>query len=399
MATIDSTGATIKTLNEYLTDIRYAYRAIDAAWNLEPESPDGMATEIWAELFANLDEAVVAAKNAVDPRTAVGEQLDAIGALFLLERQSATFSTATVNLSGTAGTDIPAGTEFRNSETDTLWASDTAVTLDVNGDATVNVTCTTSGPESAGIGDIDEIATPVAGLSSVTNPDAATLGQEEESDVDFRIRRRESVGAPGNNQVESIFAAVANVSGVNRTRIYENFNSTVDSNDLNPHSLAIFAEGGDVSDIGNAIILRKNPGTNLNRANSNIPNEVTETVTTPEGNSADITFFRPELTTIFVEVSITGPYDAAAIKQAIIDYANGKLLGKGTGFDRTGFGVGDNVPVGKLFTPVNNVLGDDAFAESITIGTSSGSLSSATITIPFNGLAVFEESAIDVVTA
>ena len=398
MATIDETGASVKTLNEYLDDIRDAYLAIDSAWNINPESPDGNAIEIWSELLANLDEAVVSAYQSIDPRVAVGQQLDRIAALNLLERQEATFSTATVQLTGTSGTVVPQGTEFRNVDTETLWASDTDVTLDVNGIGEANVTCTTPGEESAAIGDISEIATPVAGLSSVNNDEAAALGQDRETDLAFRIRRQESVGRPGNNQVESMFASIANISGVNRARIYENFEPSTDANGLNQHSLAIFAEGGAVEDISEAIAIRKNPGTNLNRNNASIANEVTELTTTPSGNPITVTFFRPELTTIFVRVEVEGDFNAQNIKDAIIAYANGQLLGEGAGFDRTGFGIGDNVPVSKIYTPVNRTLGEDSFANSVTIGTDAGDLGTATISIPFNGLAVFEDSAIEVVS-
>ena len=399
MATIDQSGATIKTLNSYLEDVRAAYLAIDAAWNISPESPDGNSIEIWSELLANLDEAVVAAYQAIDPRVAVGQQLDRIAALNRLTRQAGTFSTATVQLTGTAGTVVPAGTEFRNSETGTLWASDTDVTLDGSGDGEVNVTCTTAGPEPAAIGSIDTIATPVGGLSSVDNADAASLGTDEETDTAFRIRRNESVGRPGNNQVESMFASVADVSGVNRARIYENFTGITDSNGLNPHSLAVIVDGGDVEDIAQAMAIRKNPGTNLNRDNGSIDNEVTESTITPEGTQIAMTFFRPLLTTIHVRVEVVGTFDADDVKDAIVSYSKGELLDDVTGFDRTGFDIGDDVPVGKLFTPVNRTLATGAFAESITIGTSAGSLGSSTITIPFNGLAVFDVGSIEVVAA
>lgn len=398
MATIDNTGASVKTLQQYKQDIEAAYLAIDAAWNIEPESLDGQAIGIWSELFANLDEAVIAAYQSIDPRVAVAQQLDRIAALNLLTRQEGTFSTATVDLTGTAGTVVPAGTEFRNSETDTLWASDASVTL-TGGTGTVNVTCTTSGPEPAGVGQINEIGDAVAGLSSVTNPDAAALGDAKESDLLFRLRRAESVGKPGNNQVDSMFAEVANVTGVNRVKIYENFEAVTDANDLNPHSLAIIVDGGSNADIASAIAAKKNPGCNLNAGNASIENEQTEATTTPAGNPLTATFFRPDLTTIYVEVTIDGPFVEADIKEAIIQYASGELLGEGTGFDRTGFGIGDSVPSGKLYTPVNRVLGDTAFADSILIGTSPGPTTGATVPIPFNGLAVFSEAEITVVSA
>lgn len=398
MATIDSTGATVKTLNEYLSDIRDAYRAIDAAWNLEPESPDGMATEIWAELLANLSEAIIRAYNAVDPATAVGQQLDNLARISAVTRQVATFSTATVTFSGTDGTQIPAGTEVRNEETDTLWATDTTVSIS-GGTATVNVTANEPGPVVAGIGDLSVIATPIAGISSVNNDDAAALGDDEESDAELRRRRDRSVSLPGSNQVDSIVGFVANVENVNNVRVYENFTGSTDSNGLNPHSIAAFVNGGTDEDVASAIARKKNPGTNLNADNS-LPNKIQVDTETEQGSDITITFFRPELVTAFVSVEAEGDISndtAEEIKQAIVDYSVGELFGNGSqSFDRVGFGIGEKVNAGKLYTPVNRVIGQSGAATLIELGTDSGNVTLQSIDPGFNGLVVFDAANITV---
>lgn len=398
MATIDSTGATVKTLNEYLSDIRDAYRAIDSAWNLEPESPDGMATEIWAELLANLSEAIIRAYNAVDPATAVGQQLDNLARISAVTRQEATFSTATVTFSGTDGTQIPAGTEVRNEETDTLWATDTTVSIS-GSTATVNVTAQEPGPVVAGIGDLSVIATPIAGISSVTNGDAAALGDAVESDAELRQRRDRSVSLPGSNQVDSIVGFVANVENVNNVRVYENFTGSTDSNGLNPHSIAAFVNGGTDENVAGAIARKKNPGTNLNADNS-FPNKIQVDTETEQGSDITITFFRPELVTAFVSVEAEGDISndtAEDIKQAILDYSVGELFGNGSqGFDRVGFGIGEKVNAGKLYTPVNRVIGQSGAATLIELGTDSGNVTLQSIDPGFNGLVVFDAANITV---
>lgn len=67
MAEITKDGVTGTTLQEYKDEITEKYLAIDSGWNLSPETPDGMAIAIWAELFANLDEDVINAYHATDP--------------------------------------------------------------------------------------------------------------------------------------------------------------------------------------------------------------------------------------------------------------------------------------------------------------------------------------------
>lgn len=397
MATIDEAGAAIKTLLEYKEEVDAAYLAIDPGWNINPESPDGQAIAVWVELLANLDENVLAAYRSVDPQTAIGQQLDRIARISGLDRQIATFSTATVEFSGVNGTVIPQGTEVRNSDTDTIWTTDQAATIS-SGTATVQVTCEESGPEPAGVGDLSVIATPVAGISGVTNPNAASLGDARESDAVFRTRRRNSVAAPGSNQVVAVFGAVANVENVLHTRVYENYTGSTDGNGLDPHSMAVFVNGGDGQDIGDAIATRKNPGAGLNAGN--FANEVTVSALTETENPLDVSFFRPVLITAGVSITVSGAISTEqveAIKQAIVDYASADLFNSGpVGFDQTGFGIGEIVPVGKIYTPVNSVVGNSGYVVSIFIGEAGSTLDGNPIDPGFNGLVVFDTGEISV---
>src|SRR5690554_3153565 len=103
MAQITTTGVTGTTLLEYQELVQEQYLEIDANWNITPESPDGQQIGIWSEQLALLDEQVQYAYMSRDPATAVGQALDDIATYAGLERQDATFSTATVILSGING--------------------------------------------------------------------------------------------------------------------------------------------------------------------------------------------------------------------------------------------------------------------------------------------------------
>lgn len=400
MAVIDSTGARVKTLNEYLDDIRAKYLAIDSAWNINTESPDGNAIEIWSELMANLDEAIIAAYQATDPQTAIDSQLDRIGEFSGITRQTATASTATVTFTGTDGTTIPQGTEVRNAETDTIWTTDTAVTI-ASTTVTASVTCQDLGPETAAIGDLSVIATPVAGLSSVTNTQAASLGREKETNAAFRARRARSVSAPGTNQVDSIVGRVADVEGVKHVRVYENVTATADANGLDPHSMAIFVDGGAVEDVAGAIARKKSPGVGFNATNT-YPNKVQVSTETEQLSPLDVTFYRPELSTIYVFVTVEGNISSATvdmIKEFIVEYSNGELFGDGSiGFDRVGFGIGQTLNAGKLFTPVNKAVSDSGAAQSIEISTDPNLINQQSVDPGFNGLVVLNKDNITVVT-
>lgn len=396
MAEITIDGVTGTTLLEYQELMQEQYAAIDPEWNITPESPDGQAIDIWSETLALLDEQVQYAYMSRDPATATGQALNDIAQYANITRQDATFSTAEVVITGVDGTVIPAGNRVRHAETGTAWALDSEV--EIAGPTTANVTATEAGALTASIGTLTEIADPVAGWASVNNEQAAAQGSDEESDNDFRLRRNQSVSLPGANQVDNIFSAVANVDGVTQARVYENSTSSTDANGLSDHSIAIFVQGGDVDEVRSAIAMKKNPGCGMNRENG-IPGEESASTTTPLGNPLDITFFHPELVTIYVAVTIdTGALSESTkdeIKQAIVDYSLEGFTGQGDGFTRRGYQIGERVSAGRLYTPVNNIVADQGFVESIFVG-ASASPASSSVAIDFNQLAVFDIANIEV---
>lgn len=397
MAEITETGVTGKTLVQYRDEITGEYYNVDPAWNVLPESPDGQVIAIWSEAIANLDEQVQYAYMSRDPSTAIGQALEDIADYAGIRRLDATPSTATVTVSGTNGTIIPAGKRVRQWITGTLWALDSEVTI--AGPTDVNVTAVEAGALSAPQGTLTEIADPVAGWQSVTNSDAAALGRNVESDTQLRQRRDLSVALPSQNQVDSIFAAVSNVDGVTQARVYENPEGTTDSRGLLRNSVAVFVQGGEVEDIQSEIVKRKNPGSGMNK-DAGFPNAVTQDVETELGNIVPTTFFRPVLVTVYVEITINTTRmpetDKDRIADAVEEYASEGYTGSGAGFTQRGFRIGETVASGRLYTPVNRIVGDRGFVESIYVGETDPP-GAQTVSIEFNDLGVFDAENITVV--
>ncbi|QHQ16237.1 phage baseplate protein [Pectobacterium parmentieri] len=398
MTEITKDGVSGRTLNSYLAVTRQRYLDVDDGWNINPESPDGLVIAAWCETLANLDEAVISAYHSADPNSAIGQQLDRIAAFAGIKRRDSTFSTVTVTFTGTPLVEIPAGTLVRNRITGTLWATDSTVETSSGGTATANVTCTTAGSQAGNSNNLSIIATPIGGITAVTNANPASLGRDEESDNAFRVRRNESVAFPGNNQLDNIYAALVNLEGMKQVRIYENTESAPDENGVEGHSLAIVIDGGEAADIVATIAKRKNPGCGLNRYNNSIPNKISTDTVTPGGNPFNATFFRPEFIPIFVRVSISSDqrFDDDEIKRSIVAYSN---IGfeQTTGFAKTGFRIGEDVGAGRLYTPVNYIVAGSGFAQSIGVGMSSTSAVNAQVDIAFNQLGIFSAENIEVV--
>lgn len=398
MAKISKDGVTITTLQEYKNLLVEKYLGIDSDWNISPESPDGMAIAVWSEILANLDESVVSAYHSVDPNSAMGQQLDRIALFAGIFRQAATYSTSIVKFYGSPLITIPVGTLVRHRVSSTIWRTDSSVITDSMGYTSVSVTCQTAGAQNANAGTLTIIASAGLALTSVTNDAAASLGRDEESNNAFRIRRNISVSLPGNNQIDNIHSAIGNIEGVKQTKIYENNNSETDSNGVYSHSMAIFIDGGEISNIVNSIATRKNPGCGLNQYNT-FPNKISIDTFTPNRQPINITFFRPEYITIYVKIDVVSnslvDSNKTSIKEKIVNYT---IYGfeETTGFAKKGFEIGEDIASGRLFTPANFYVAGDDYVKSITIGTSKNDITRNVISMKFNQLGVFDAENIEV---
>ncbi|WPH64012.1 baseplate protein J-like protein [Vibrio phage vB_VpP_1] len=411
MAKITSNGFVGKTLIQYKTEIEAEYLSIDANWNIRPESIDGSVISINSEMFANLDDEIGLAYSACDPDTASGQSLVNLAAISGVPRKLGTYSTAVVSLAGVAGTVVNAGSKIRNKSTGTIWTTDSQVVIPSD----VGVTCDERGSKTAGIGELSIIATPVGGWQSVTNSSSAILGKDDETIPDLRVRRNLSVGKPGSNQIDNLYGEIASIDGITHLKIDENYSDTTDPNGLKPRSVIVIASGGDDEEIAKAIAIKKNPGCGLNRGNSTFKNEIVVNTTTPVeeytasngriieigGSPFEAVFFRPLTKPIFVSVSVkktSAISDAeliSKIKSHIVEYWNATLFSgeSVSGFDKTGFEIGQDVPAGRIFTPCQKAISEDGYTLSVTVG-ESASPTGSIVSIGYQELATISETEI-----
>lgn len=411
MAEITSNGFVGKTLIQYKTEIEAEYLSIDSQWNIRPESIDGSAIAISSEMLANLDDEIGLAYSACDPDTASGQSLVNLAYISGAPRKLGTYSTAPVSLTGVAGTTVNAGSKIRNKTTGTLWSTQSQVTIPSD----VIVKCDDRGAQTAGIGELSVIATPVGGWQGATNSIAADLGRDDESIAELRVRRNNSVSKPGSNQIDNMYGEIASLDGITHLKIDENFEDSTNSNGLNPHSEIIIVSGGDNNDIADAIARKKNPGCNLNKGNGAFSGQVVVDTTTPledytasngkviqiGGSPFQAVFFRSSNVSVYVSVSVkkTNNIDNGTlterIKKYIIEYWNATLFSGESvnGFDKTGFEIGQDVPAGRLYTPCQKAIAEDGYTLDIKVGKSSSPTGSV-VNIGYQELATIAESQI-----
>jgi hypothetical protein len=180
---------------------------------------------------------------------------------------------------------------------------------------------------------------------------------------------------------------VLGVSGVKQCLIFENDTDVTDADGLPPNSIAPLVDGGADSDVALAIYLKKNPGCKLHAVGTSVSELVTDPIYPQQTKT--IIYSRPlDVTmTLVVDIVDDGSLPAGAadlIKLAIIDYSEGDLIASETGFNPKGFSIGENVPVSRMNTPVNQVIGQ--YGNSYVSGLTVNTLTTGLVTVNFNAV-------------
>jgi uncharacterized phage protein gp47/JayE len=193
--------------------------------------------------------------------TAYGEYLDKITAELGVYRKPATKATTTVTVSGTDGTVIPAGTRFF---VDSIYFVSTESKTISGTVASVMVEC----EEAGTIGNVPANSIvnfePIAGVTSVTNPDPVTNGTDEETDDELRERYFEKVQTPATSgNAQHYINWCKEVAGVGDAKVFPlwNGNGTVKCVIINSNKRA--ADASLVSEVADHIELNRPIGADV----------------------------------------------------------------------------------------------------------------------------------------
>lgn len=371
---VDATGfhyPDYPTVLQYLKD---EYKVIYGSDTyLEADSQDGQWLAIQALAIYDTMQVAAAVYSSFSPMSAQSDALSRNVKINGIRRRVATYSTADLLIIGVAGTVIANG-----QAEDTLsqkWNLPVSVTIPPGGSITVTATAVEIGSVTAAANTINKIATPTLGWQTVNNVASATTGDPVESDAELRRRQTFSTALPSLTVLDGTIGAVASVTGVTRFRGYENDSGTTDGDGIPAHSIAIVAEGGDAQQIGDAIAIKKTPGTRTYG---------TTTVTTYDqyGLPNLINFFRPTVATISVEITIQ------ALTGYTTDYAD--LIAADVAASIKSLEIGDDVLITKLYVPANlpgQAAGATYDITLLRIKKNAGSFGTSNLTLAFNEVA------------
>ena len=315
------------------------------------------------------------AYNNRGPGTAIGAGLDGIVKANGIARKAASASTATVVLTGTAGTVINNG--VASDANGYLWNLPSVATIGAAGTVSVVATCQTLGSITASAGQIATITTPTAGWLSITNPAAAVVGLPVETDSQLRARQALSVSLPSKTMLAATTAAIAAVSGVTRYNVVENPTGSVDSFGNPAHSITAVVEGGSSSAIAQAIFAKRGIGCFTNGTTTV---SVTDSFT---GATMPISYSTPSYVPVYVSLSVHGlsgftTATQSAIQSAIVAYLNSLQ-------------IGELVVLSELYGAALSVRPNPDLPmfsiRSLTLGTSASPTGTTDITMAFNQVA------------
>lgn len=209
------------------------------------------------------------------------------------------------------------------------------------------------------------ISNPDDNILSVTNPENASDGQDDEDDKSYRNRLiMENTAKPGPTE-NGIKSALSNLTGVREVSIVSNDTDTVDSYGNLPESVHIYVLGGNGQDIANELIDCLPAGCVLNGSQA-------VNATDMSGNEKTIKFDFATDKPIYVKVNVktndqwNADSGASQIQQQVAQFISS-------------LDMGQTVFLTKMYPIVYSIDGVDE--ATISIGTSQSNLSSSDITV------------------
>jgi len=361
MAGLTTAGFVPEVYEDIKARIEQRMEAFNPGFDFSPDSPDGQLIGIFGyEIFLcwqQLNEVY----NSYNPQVASGAALRNLGLITGLEYGVASRSTATVELTGTTGVIIPAGTLVADDDGNEFYFS-----FDTTIPSSAPVAATIAGSIPITAGTITTIVNPIAGWTAVSQATDGLEGKTEQTEQQFRNTRQETVMRGYVDTVESMQSALVEL-GIGSVLIYNN-DTAGTFEGVPPYTIHV--QLGEIpAGVTDAIIAK----TILDRKSMGTPTFGSTTTATldSQGVSHDVSFTKSIQVPCSLVVDVTYLSDNTAgaednIKQALVDYF-GNL------------NTGDDVIWSRLFGVITPYA--KAQVNVLTVGESAGSQAAANVVI------------------
>lgn len=328
-----SAGVVIQTFQEIYTEIEEGLKGIYGQdITLSQDSPDGQRVQIHCKMASDMQQFALSMANGFDPDLATGSQITKVAKISGINGvRPATRSQWDLKITTSRSVPLPANYTIQD-DLGQNWLIVAPVTVPA-GESNVTFISELFGPISGLIGATFTQQTVVLGVVSFEAESNALVGTAEETEQEFRNRRRRSVAKPSFSVIGGLIAALWNIPGVTDVRVYENKTKVDDPVlDLNAHSVWAIVEGGTTADIVFNLVTQRSAGCDTKGSQSG---SYTEAIPLPNGGSTTyvhvMQYDRPTPIRLYIRfnytrIDIDEPVDVDLIKQnlAALDYSIGQ---------------------------------------------------------------------------
>ena len=361
-------------VNELITGFQDVYGQNGETLNLDSNTPDRQIIELFAYAGTVIRELITEVYNSCDPDKCVGAVQDNRYQINYIERKKGSFTiqniaitaNQTVTLQGLDASynDIETSAYAVSDNNGNIWYLVDTTTI-LAGTTTLEFRAKEKGAVIPTVGTITNQVTIIPGVISVINNVGATsIGTEEESDSDFRIRRMRSVAVSGKNNTDNMEGQLYELEGVVAVKIHENRTDVTDETGTPAHSVWVIVEGGANTEIADVIY--------GNLGGADTKGNVTVPITTSSLQTFNVNFDREIIVPLYIKFDIYPITSMGEINQSEIkNYIAENLI----------YGIGESVETSKV-TQVcaDAMLSDGGNGYALNVLISSGGTATASIT-------------------
>ena len=316
---ITENGLQVDSYNTLLeniqTDLNSIYATDGETINFDSETPDGQFTNILAQMGTDIRELSQEVYNSFDPDKCSGVVQDSRYSLNYITRNGGTFTiqnidvtvNQTVTLQGLDANynDPNAAAYTVSDDAGNLWYLVDTTTLQP-GTESLPFRSKNMGLVQPTIGTITTQVTTVLGVTSVINSVApTTLGTEQETDTQFRVRRSRSTERRGQNNIDSMLSQILDLEGVSDATTWVNSGTETDSTGTPAGYVWVIVEGGANADIADVIY--------TNSCGRGMRGEVSVEVPAVSGQIFNVNFDRPTPVPLYIRFDFQLTVDLSAV--------------------------------------------------------------------------------------
>lgn len=381
---ITSTGFNKKTLDILKTEFEENLKSEDAFGESIDFSEQDPLFQFSMPILYLASELWEVAENvfySASPKFAEGNLLSNTGKYIGIARKQASWASGSIRITGDEDTFINAGFVVKTGS-GIMFETLEDVTIDENGYVETSISALDVGVSgNVAENTITVMDKPLLGVTSVTNPQATSGGQDEESDTVFRARYDTSTAISSGSTIDAIKANLLTLTGVEDVTITEN-ETDGEVNGIPPHSFETFVYGGQDTAIAEAIFEKKPGG--IKAFGTTILD-----VEDSQGVLHTIGFTRPTSVDIYFKITKTVdsnyPLDGdTQIKNAILNYMSEIKLGQ-------------DVVVYKVISLISNLSLSGLLDIIVELSVDGVTYSSSNISIDTNSAAVTSLDKIEVI--